>query len=339
MLTEEQFFKSQFKSLLDSLMSLETVYHNNGKSESYKTCEFFVQPVDGAEYPDYYQVITRPVCLTDIQRRVDQGEYQNGISDVLADIELMCDNAQTYNKPGSFAWIDANCIRQEARTMAAKLRKASERRRSEITQKQLAQQALQQIGSQPSQQQQQQQQQHPQQNLSNKQSQQLTINPEVLKPKREASTEPEHKNNKRLSHHQPTKNQQAHHRYSHPLPQQPIVMTNNVSANQAPTTIAPMISQPPTSANTTQQKQIQPQPPTQQKMQMPQTTAQAASLLSNHAARIGLLCVFCGVHTGSMRSTLFAPCTHLLACNMCGSICVHCPKCGAAVESRSTVRF
>lgn len=133
-----QIFQIQFKTFMDTLLDLQTVYHHNqngqnpatnpaavnysengkseGKKSHYRTCEFFIEPISGKDYPDYYDVIKKPICLREIYEKFKRGGYRS-MFEVWDDVELMCDNAQTYNKAGTFAWIDAECIRKEARKM------------------------------------------------------------------------------------------------------------------------------------------------------------------------------------------------------------------------------
>ncbi|KAI9504244.1 Bromodomain-containing protein, partial [Coemansia spiralis] len=55
------------------------------------------------EYPDYYVEIEQPVALDIIKGRITRGLYSS-VSDFVADIDLMCSNAQTYNMPESYIY-------------------------------------------------------------------------------------------------------------------------------------------------------------------------------------------------------------------------------------------
>ena len=52
------------------------------------------------EYPDYYEVIKKPIDLEKIGQRVKASNYEN-LEELLADIAQMCDNACRYNEPDS----------------------------------------------------------------------------------------------------------------------------------------------------------------------------------------------------------------------------------------------
>ena len=48
------------------------------------------------EYPDYYEIIQRPIDL----KRIESRQYSS-INDLANDLQLMFDNACLYNEPGS----------------------------------------------------------------------------------------------------------------------------------------------------------------------------------------------------------------------------------------------
>lgn len=55
-------------------------------------------------YPDYYEIITNPISITEIQRKAKQGKYPESSTDeFLDDFNLLVENAAKYNDPES--WI------------------------------------------------------------------------------------------------------------------------------------------------------------------------------------------------------------------------------------------
>jgi ATP-dependent helicase STH1/SNF2 len=58
------------------------------------------------EYPEYYQMVRRPMSLLHILRRTNLNTYKN-VTKYRADWECMFDNARFYNEPGSIVVIDA----------------------------------------------------------------------------------------------------------------------------------------------------------------------------------------------------------------------------------------
>lgn len=52
------------------------------------------------DYPDYYEVIKRPIDLDKIGVKLKSGQYET-LEDLLSDFVLMFDNACKYNEPDS----------------------------------------------------------------------------------------------------------------------------------------------------------------------------------------------------------------------------------------------
>lgn len=52
------------------------------------------------EYPDYYEVIKRPIDLDKISQKLKTNSYES-VEDVAQDLILMFDNACKYNEPDS----------------------------------------------------------------------------------------------------------------------------------------------------------------------------------------------------------------------------------------------
>ena len=69
----------------------------------------FVKLPSKRDYGDYYMVIQRPICMNHIGTKIKKNEY-NSISDMRADIQLLCNNCRTYNDDGSLLYSDANTM-------------------------------------------------------------------------------------------------------------------------------------------------------------------------------------------------------------------------------------
>lgn len=52
------------------------------------------------EYPDYYEVIKKPINLEQISQKLKANAY-DGLDDLCSDFILMFDNACKYNEPDS----------------------------------------------------------------------------------------------------------------------------------------------------------------------------------------------------------------------------------------------
>lgn len=52
------------------------------------------------DYPDYYEVIKKPIDMDKIGSKLKMGQYEN-LDDLVADLILMLDNACKFNEPDS----------------------------------------------------------------------------------------------------------------------------------------------------------------------------------------------------------------------------------------------
>ncbi|KAF2422072.1 hypothetical protein EJ08DRAFT_653281 [Tothia fuscella] len=77
--------------------------------EGRELIEPFVALPDKQVYPDYYQFIKNPICIQDIQRKINKKEYQS-LKAFRQDMGLLCSNCRTYNEDGSSLYQDANQI-------------------------------------------------------------------------------------------------------------------------------------------------------------------------------------------------------------------------------------
>ncbi|CBQ73615.1 conserved hypothetical protein [Sporisorium reilianum SRZ2] len=68
--------------------------------------EFFLELPDAQEYPDYYEIIKRPMALEQIQSKLDQRSYAS-LPDVKHDFETICNNAKRYNLRDTPVWLKA----------------------------------------------------------------------------------------------------------------------------------------------------------------------------------------------------------------------------------------
>jgi ATP-dependent helicase STH1/SNF2 len=69
----------------------------------------FIELPPQKHYPDYYQLIRTPICMDQIQKKINKKQYQN-LRQFRQDIKQLCDNCRTYNEDGSTLYQDANLI-------------------------------------------------------------------------------------------------------------------------------------------------------------------------------------------------------------------------------------
>lgn len=62
-------------------------------------------------YPDYYKEIKKPVSLAQVKKRIKSGVYKD-ISDMIADMNQMFENAKRYNQEDSQLYKDANKLQK-----------------------------------------------------------------------------------------------------------------------------------------------------------------------------------------------------------------------------------
>ena len=60
-------------------------------------------------YPDYYEIIKRPVSLDEVKAKVDREAYPK-LSELQNDIETCFRNAKKYNVRDSVIWKDAKVL-------------------------------------------------------------------------------------------------------------------------------------------------------------------------------------------------------------------------------------
>ncbi|KAF8907675.1 hypothetical protein CPB84DRAFT_1674763 [Gymnopilus junonius] len=70
----------------------------------------FMDLVDRAEWPEYYEIIPEPRCLKNIQTGVAKGRYKEA-TDVYTDLSLVFWNALFYNESGSQIALDAKTLK------------------------------------------------------------------------------------------------------------------------------------------------------------------------------------------------------------------------------------
>ncbi|KAK4569992.1 transcriptional regulator [Recurvomyces mirabilis] len=62
-----------------------------------------------ASYPDYYQLIVKPIAMKQIEKKINQKQYQS-LREFRQDIGLLCNNCRQYNEDGSVLYNDAHMI-------------------------------------------------------------------------------------------------------------------------------------------------------------------------------------------------------------------------------------
>nr|CAB3225102.1 tyrosine-protein kinase BAZ1B [Phallusia mammillata] len=82
------------------------------KIMKYQYSEFFRDPVNENDVPDYYEVIANPICLNDIIQRIDESNDNDVIEQMMEDVRLLLDNALEYNGAESFVAKEGERMKQ-----------------------------------------------------------------------------------------------------------------------------------------------------------------------------------------------------------------------------------
>ena len=90
-------------TLLDGVEALE--------DEQGRIIEPFLRLPSKRQFPDYYEMIERPIAIETIRRSLKKGDYTD-IDALKADLYLLVSNAQQYNEKGSFLYDAATQIQE-----------------------------------------------------------------------------------------------------------------------------------------------------------------------------------------------------------------------------------
>lgn len=98
--------KSEIKTLaLELISQIQASADSDGRTRS----DLFETLPDRDDYPDYYEVIVKPIAIDTVQKRAERGTYKT-LEAVRDDVHLMCENAFEYNEAGSEVYEDAQAI-------------------------------------------------------------------------------------------------------------------------------------------------------------------------------------------------------------------------------------
>ncbi|KAH0628297.1 hypothetical protein JD844_009237 [Phrynosoma platyrhinos] len=87
--------------------------------------EVFIQLPSRKEYPEYYELIRKPVDFKKIKERIRNHKYRS-LGDLEKDVMLLCHNAQTFNLEGSQIYEDSIVLQSVFKSARQKLAKDDE---------------------------------------------------------------------------------------------------------------------------------------------------------------------------------------------------------------------
>ncbi|CAH1967333.1 unnamed protein product [Acanthoscelides obtectus] len=94
---------SKLKKQMKKLMSIVNKYTD---SDGRVLSEPFMKLPPRKDYPDYYEIIKKPIDITKILNRIEDGKYTD-FADLERDFMLLCQNAQIYNEEASLIHEDS----------------------------------------------------------------------------------------------------------------------------------------------------------------------------------------------------------------------------------------
>ena len=148
------------KSVMDACF--EAVEDVDNPDEGHQCAGLFYKLPSKRDYPEYYIMILRPICMDQIRKKIDKGQYRS-FEEFIDDFKLMFNNARHYNEDGSTVWKDANYMEEAFKRRFNELTQPAQQQQPPMQPQQMQQTAMQQ------QQQYQQSPQHAQQQYSQQQ--------------------------------------------------------------------------------------------------------------------------------------------------------------------------
>merc|ERR1712051_484830 len=98
--------KGSFKKLQKKMRKLMEIVIRYKDEDGRVLSEPFMKLPTRKELPDYYEVIRRPVDISKIQAKIDDGKYDD-LDALEKDFMLLCSNTQKYNEDGSLIHEDS----------------------------------------------------------------------------------------------------------------------------------------------------------------------------------------------------------------------------------------
>ncbi|CAI5758413.1 unnamed protein product [Candida verbasci] len=88
---------------------LDEIQQMTDPNDDHNIGEIFMKLPSRKLYADYYKIIKNPISINQIQKKLDQDNYDS-YEEFINDLNLMISNAKTYNEEDSFVYIDAVAI-------------------------------------------------------------------------------------------------------------------------------------------------------------------------------------------------------------------------------------
>ena len=104
--------KSLPQPLLETLSDrIHDLIENKTDEDGRYLCDIYLELPSREDYPDYYQMISKPLSLNQVAERIDSRQYTS-LADLISDYDQIWMNAMTYNVEGSMVYEDALLLKQ-----------------------------------------------------------------------------------------------------------------------------------------------------------------------------------------------------------------------------------
>ena len=106
--------QTSLRNLYDAMMNLESNSDVGSDDEDEDNGPRliigpFVALPSKKDFPDYYVIIKEPISMKMIEKKIKKEEYTS-LNDMKKDVQLLCNNAKTFNEDSSMIYIDAVAI-------------------------------------------------------------------------------------------------------------------------------------------------------------------------------------------------------------------------------------
>ncbi|ODQ65149.1 Bromodomain-domain-containing protein [Nadsonia fulvescens var. elongata DSM 6958] len=105
-------FEQGLSNILDDLIKYKV---KQGRRPS----EIFMDEPSAEDYPEYYEVIKRPMAFNTIKSKLSQHQYHQ-LQEFISDTELIYKNAKLFNQEGSQVYVDANILEKQFKAKVEK---------------------------------------------------------------------------------------------------------------------------------------------------------------------------------------------------------------------------
>ncbi|XP_066256953.1 ATP-dependent helicase brm-like isoform X2 [Euwallacea similis] len=123
--------ESRLKKQMKKLMTVVTKYTD---SDGRLLSEPFMKLPPRKDYPDYYEVIKKPIDILRIMTRIEDGKYTE-MADLERDFMLLCQNAQIYNEEASLIHEDSIVLQSVFTNAKARLETDGDEKQQEADDK------------------------------------------------------------------------------------------------------------------------------------------------------------------------------------------------------------